>query len=165
MLVLVGVAMLAVWLEPQMPTIAGAARVGDGDSFRLGEERIRLLGLDAPELNQACTDAGGRDWPCGRQARNRLAELLDSGPIHCQPEDRDQYGRLLARCSLGDRDIGQLLVAEGLAVSAGDYEREQATAKAARRGIWRGGFDLPRNWRDEHPRGQGGNGWLSLFGF
>jgi len=163
--ILAAAAVVAAALDAPPPPVSGQARASDGDSFRLGDDRIRLLGLDAPELTQGCTDAAGRNWPCGRVARDRMAALLASGPADCRPEDLDQYGRLLATCSVAGRDLGGALVGEGLAVSAGRYWVEEAAARRGRLGIWAGDFDAPRDWRDDHPRGQGARGWLAGLGF
>lgn len=152
--VLALLAVVVARLEPAHAPVSGNARASDGDSFRLGDDRIRLLGIDAPELAQLCQQANGADWSCGKVARDRMAELLSTAPVQCQPEDTDRYQRLLARCSVGETDLGAILVSEGLATSTGDYWREEAEAKSAGRGIWQGGFDLRRNWRDD-PRGQG----------
>ena len=161
-LVLAAVAVLAAWLEEPLPPLGGAGRASDGDSFRLGQQRVRLLGLDAPELQQTCALPAGERWPCGRTARDRMAALLASGPVSCQPEGQDRYDRLLARCRVKARDIGATLVSEGLATSAGDYWDEQNAARRAGRGIWAGGFDLPADWRADHPRPSGLLGWLGL---
>jgi endonuclease YncB( thermonuclease family) len=159
-LVLAGVALLANWLDPPPPPVAGAGRASDGDSFRLGADRVRLLGLDAPELSQHCANAAGARWPCGHAARDRMAGLLASGPITCQPQGRDRYDRLLARCTINGHDLGATLVSEGLAISAGDYWTQQQEARKARRGIWVGGFDKPADWRDDHPCPPGLLDWL-----
>jgi len=143
-----------------MPPVSGAARVSDGDSFRLGDERIRMIGLDAPELSQQCDAAGGTKWPCGRRARDRMQNLLASGPVLCQPDGHDQYGRLLATCSIAGKDLGATMVVEGLAIASGSYWNEEAEAKRQRRGIWSGAFDTPRNWRDDHARPSGLLDWL-----
>ena len=161
-LVLVAVALLANWLDMPLPAVGGAGRASDGDSFRLGEERVRLLGLDAPELNQDCASSMEGRWPCGRAARERMAALLASGAVACQPEGRDRYDRLLARCSVDGADMGATLVAEGLAIAAGDYWSEQGVARAAGRGIWAGGFENPADWRADHARPSGFLGWLGL---
>ena len=155
-------ALAAAWLDTPPAPFSGRAQVSDGDSFRIGDQRIRLLGLDAPELNQRCTDAAGASWPCGRVARDRMSALLNSGDISCKPEENDRYGRLLARCSLAAKDLGATMVEEGLAIAAGDYAGDEKTARAARLGIWAGGFDLPRDWRDDHPRPAGLLSWLGL---
>ena len=163
-MILAALALVAAALDRPPPPVAGLARVSDGDSFRLGGDRIRLLGLDAPELAQDCTADNGETWPCGRTARDRMAQLLAAGPADCRPEDTDQYSRLLATCSIDGRDLGAIMVTEGLAISAGRYWTEEAAARKARRGIWSGDFDVPRTWRDDHPRPQGIRGWLSALG-
>lgn len=156
-MVLAGAALLAAALDQPLPPVSGQARASDGDSFRLGETRIRLLGLDAPELAQQCDAADGTPWSCGRIARDRMAVLLSSGPVDCQPDGTDQYDRVLAICTVKGRDLGATMVAEGLAISSGSYWTEEAAARQARIGIWAGGFETPRNWRDDHARPQG---WL-----
>lgn len=157
-------AVVAAALDRPPPPVSGAAQASDGDSFRLGQDRVRLLGLDAPELSQDCTRADGQAWSCGRAARDRMAQLLAAGPADCRPEDVDRYDRLLATCLVGGRDIGAVMVAEGLAVAAGRYWVEEAAARRDRRGIWAGDFDAPRTWRDDHPQGRGAWGWLAALG-
>ncbi|WEK02731.1 MAG: thermonuclease family protein [Candidatus Devosia phytovorans] len=153
-------AALVVALDQPLPPVAGQARVSDGDSFRLGDERIRLLGMDAPELAQQCDTADGSKWTCGRSARDRMAELLSSGAVDCRPEGRDQYDRLLATCRVNDQDLGAIMVGEGLAVSSGGYWTEEAAARRDSRGIWAGSFDRPRDWRDDEARPHNALSWL-----
>lgn len=148
-LVLGAVAAAIAWLEPSQATLSGnGARASDGDSLRLGAERIRLIGLDAPELDQSCADGQGKAWACGAAARDRLAALLAVGPIACRPDGHDRYGRVLATCTVAERDLGHAMVAEGLAVASGDYVVEELKARAAGLGIWSGPFERPRDWRD-----------------
>ena len=146
-----GAAYLAARLDPLPPRFVGAAQATDGDSLRLRGDRVRLLGIDAPELDQVCWDASGAEWSCGRSARDRLAALVARGATSCQPHGQDKYGRTLAVCVVGKRDLGATLVAEGMAIAKGDYDGEQAAARAAGLGIWRGRFVDPRQWRDEGP--------------
>jgi endonuclease YncB( thermonuclease family) len=132
-------------------------------------ERIRLTGLDAPELDQTCTDGAGASWPCGRVASRRLAELVANEDIACATEGRDRYGRYLGRCSVNGDDLGSVLVREGLAVAdRPSYLREDAEARGSRLGIWGGPFDTPRVWRDTHGESATGFdllGWIrSWFG-
>ena len=147
----VAAAVIAALLEPLPPTLSGEARVADGDTLRIGDDRIRLVGLDAPEFDQTCTDAGGTTWPCGREASQRLRELIDNSSINCETQGRDRYGRYLGRCTADGRDLGAALVAEGFAVASfPSYRAEETLARREKRGIWAGTFDTPRQWRDAH---------------
>lgn len=50
------------------PDISGSARVIDGDMLAIGDKRIRLAGIDAPERGQDCEDADVKAWACGAAA-------------------------------------------------------------------------------------------------
>ncbi|MEO5805260.1 thermonuclease family protein [Devosia sp.] len=149
--ILAGCAFIASLLEPPPAELSGRISASDGDSFHYGADRIRLLGIDAPELAQSCKRADGAVWPCGRVARDRLAALL-SAKITCAQDGQDRFGRYLATCQSANRDIGAIMVSEGLAVSSDNYGQEEMAARAAKRGIWVGPFENPRLWRDENPR-------------
>lgn len=153
--------------------IGGRAVVADGDTLTVAGERIRLLGIDAPELDQRC-QRDGMDYACGREARQALATLVGQHAVDCAGSERDRYGRLLADCRSGETDLGRALVEAGWAVAYGDYDREEDAAREARRGMWAGTFERPRDWRDrqgvaaeaEHARPTDILGWLrALLGF
>jgi endonuclease YncB( thermonuclease family) len=147
-----GAALLATHLDPLPPRFTGeVSHVADGDSFRIGGDRIRLVGLDAPELDQTCWRDDGSEWACGRAARELMSELTARGRVACAPEGTDRFGRTLARCSAGEADLGAAMVEAGLAIDGGGYAREQSAARAAKRGLWSGRFIDPRTWRDEGP--------------
>lgn len=132
------------WL---MPALTGAVRIADGDSLELGGERVRLEGIDAPELHQDCGD-GGKRWACGRTAREALRKLAAAGAVSCRPVDTDRYGRSVSVCEAGGADLGRQMVAQGLAIATGlAYAREEEAARKARRGIWAGPFEEPASWR------------------
>lgn len=133
--------------EPQ--TLSGSAVVNDGDTITLGEERIRLRGIDAPEYNQVCV-AGGREYSCGLRSRDALVALVGLRRVNCSGHERDKYGRLLAVCQVGDIDLNSRQVEAGWAVSYGDYHAQEDVARLAARGMWAGSFDRPREWRDTH---------------
>jgi endonuclease YncB( thermonuclease family) len=134
-------------------TIAGTARAADGDTLTLDGHRIRLVGIDTPEMTQVCK-RDGADWHCGAAARSRLAELLRAGPLTCHTQGTDKYGRWLARCETADGDLGQRMVREGLAVAYGGYENEEQFARAERKGLWGSQFDMPQHWRRMNGRPQ-----------
>jgi endonuclease YncB( thermonuclease family) len=136
-----------IWLDGAGPPLTGRAAVTDGDTLRLGGQRVRLTGLDAPELDQTCVDAGGKEWPCGTRARQFLADLLKTGEVTCQRSGRDAYRRVLATCMMDSEDIGAKIVATGWAVADFRYGAEEAQARTAGRGIWTGSFVLPAEWR------------------
>jgi len=155
LLLLAGLVVLAVAAvallrnEPAATPLTGRAEAVDGDTLRLGATRIRLLGLDAPELAQDCSGAGG-DWPCGAEARAFTRQVLAGHAVTCARFGRDVYGRTLARCDVDGSDLGRQIVAAGWAVSNDAYLAEQADARSAARGIWSGTFEPPAAWRRDH---------------
>ena len=139
-----------------------AVQAVDGDTLRVENplksdaRRIRLSGIDAPELAQTCRDARGQTWSCGAAARAHLAALVAQG-VTCPGTGDDRYGRMLATCSAaGIADIGGAMVRDGYAVNYGrytaDYAGAERQARAARRGLWQGEFDNPEDWRHARPR-------------
>ena len=127
----------------------GRPTVNDGDTITLGGERIRLKGIDAPEYRQTCR-RDGREWPCGRRAREALGDMVGGRGITCAGWERDRYGRLLAVCHAGEADINRRMVEEGWAVAYGNYGDAEAAARRAGRGLWAGEFERPRDWRRSH---------------
>jgi len=134
--------------ETSRADLSGIARVLDGDTIEIGTVRVRLWGIDAPESRQSCL-AGGRRWPCGRRATQALAGRIDGRSVACEERDRD--GRIVAVCRYGGRDVNAWLVREGWALAFRRYSRayvaEESAAKTARRGLWRGEFVRPWDWR------------------
>lgn len=132
------------------PTIAGSARVVDGDTLEIGGTRVRLHGIDAPESKQRCR-AGGRTWPCGREAARALARRIGGHTVTCETRDRDRYGRTIAVCRTGGSDMNGWMAAEGWALAyrsySRDYVAEENRARAAKRGVWRGEMIAPWDWR------------------
>ena len=128
--------------------VSGIARVLDGDTIEIGSVRVRLWGVDAPEGRQTCLD-GSRRWPCGRRATQALARQIDGLSVDCEERDRD--GRVVAVCRRNGKDVNAWLVREGWALAFRRYSQayveEESAAKAARRGLWRGKFVQPWDWR------------------
>lgn len=124
--------------------------VVDGDTFRCAidgqqDERVRLVGVDAPELAH---DEGERDECGGQAARRALADLVAGQRVTITTDpaqgERDRYGRRLGYVATSTtRDVGRQLVTEGAARAVfthprqDTYERQQRAARAESRGIWR----------------------------
>jgi len=136
---------------------SGRAFVIDGDTIDVAGARVRLFGIDAPERYQDCQDGDGRDYFCGRVAARALATLIGRRPVICTPVDHDRYEREVATCTAGGRDLSDAMVRAGQAVELAQYSRGRYTAaereaRAARRGLWAGAFEMPAEWRRRHPR-------------
>ncbi len=132
-------------------TVEGRARVIDGDTIEIAGERIRLYGIDAPEMSQPCT-RDGRAWDCGRWATREVAARLRGQRLRCEGRGRDDYGRLLAVCYLpGGADLNALLVREGVAFAfrryASDYRDAEKEALFAQAGLWAGEVEVPSEFR------------------
>ena len=131
-------------------TVAGTVSVVDGDTLDLHGQRIRLWGIDAPESWQLCS-VDGKPWRCGQAAALALSDRIGRGTVRCEERDVDRWKRIVARCRIGSDDLGAWLVGQGLALAfvrySEDYVAEEAEARAARRGIWRGAFSPPWEWR------------------
>ena len=91
------------------------ACVVDGDTLRLGQRRVRLIGIDAPEIaGAACPAERAR----GERAANRLLALINQGEFDLvghRFHDRDSLGRDLRLARRGNVSFGDVLMAEGLA--------------------------------------------------
>src|SRR5690606_5936988 len=90
-------------------------RVWDGDSVRLGltpeAEAVRILNIDAPAIDGQCQ----YETDLAQTAKSALAGLLDGARVDIRRQGTDRYGRTLAALSVNGRDVGDMLVAEGLA--------------------------------------------------
>ena len=130
--------------------LSGPASVTDGDTLRVSGHRVRLHGIDAPESTQTCR-VEGQPWSCGRAAANALRKRLAGRPVACEERDRDRYGRIVAVCRIAGEDVNAWMVSQGWALAyhrySADYVPQERAAKAARRGLWRGAFVPPWDWR------------------
>ncbi|MCA9522148.1 MAG: thermonuclease family protein [Myxococcales bacterium] len=136
-------------------TLTGVVRwVTDGDSLIVrpsnGRElRVRLSGIDAPELRQ----------PFGPEARQFLRRRVWRRRVSLQIRGRDRYRRVVAVVRLGRLNLNRELVARGYAWCYRRYARDrelfrlEALARRARRGLWRQRKPTPP-WVFRHRQGQ-----------
>ena len=104
---------LAGFLASASPVQAQGLRcvATDGDSLKCGFKRVRVIGLDAPEMRARCPV----ELTMARAARARLAELIERG-VTLHPHGRDRYRRLLAVVhDAHGRDVAAVLIREGVA--------------------------------------------------
>ena len=111
--------------------------VHDGDTLRAidqgkTERKVRLVGIDAPEIGQAF----------GTKARDGLTAMVKGRSVEVHADSEDRYGRTLARLVIEGRDIKLAMVADGLAWHFTRYSDDAALAaaerdaRAAKRGLW-----------------------------
>jgi endonuclease YncB( thermonuclease family) len=138
------------------PGWAGNAIVRDGGTLEIAGVTTRLDGIDAPAVDQTCIDVHADSWACGVDARDRLTKLIGNRNVNCQDlgPDASFRQRRAGLCAAdGDKDsLNRQLVRTGFAVSSepslkGRFKTDEATAKAARAGLWSGCFVAPQDFR------------------
>jgi endonuclease YncB( thermonuclease family) len=143
-------------LPPGMARAADKIYVIDGDTFSWNGQIYRLWGIDAVEKNQVCRLT--EDYQCGIVARSYLRSLIDPATLTCEVKPKaKKETRIVALCRIDGEDMAQLMVSAGWAVdykffSKGYYAAAEASARAARRGLWAGEFQSPQAWRRANPR-------------
>lgn len=89
----------------------------DGDTLRAGEERYRVENIDAPERGRRSECADER--ALAEAARAYVMEwIAGAARVEVRPSGRrDLYGRIVARVEIDGIDLGERLMARGLAQS------------------------------------------------
>ena len=117
--------------------------------------KMRIAGIDTPELKQTCEMEQGKSIDCGFLTKDYLQKLLESEPgdLVIKPIGVDYYHRILIRLFKGETDIGKKMVEEGMSYSYDNtYKIEETYAKENRLGFWNF-FKPPVNpkiWRKVH---------------
>lgn len=154
----------AIWDGPTASTDRYIVRDGDTLEWtprdcalsRIGlaclPQPLRLYGVDAFEAAQTCRDPEGKQWACGAVATRRLEELVARPGFACNVDNEfiDKRAREFAVCTVDGKDVGALLVSEGLAFYYGrglQYLPVEAKARREKRGAWAGTFVRPQFWR------------------
>jgi endonuclease YncB( thermonuclease family) len=137
------------------PSLAANAIVRDGDTIQLGDITFKLDGIEAPELDQICIDDHADPWSCGVDARDQLTKLIDGRSLHCDDLGVDRTKkRHIGVCTIEGESasLNQQLVRQGLAISAEPslkvhLKDDAASASADNRGLWKGCFVAPQEFR------------------
>ena len=142
--------------------IKGLAKIIDGDTVHINSKKIRLEGIDAPEIKQQCKKdflkisayTGfnfTKDYACGVISKKKLIEKIDNTEITCISTSKDRYKRYLATCYKEKINLNKWMVRNGNAVAykrySKDYVRDEAYAKDNKLGVWEGSFMMPEKWR------------------
>ena len=130
--------------------IEGKAKIIDGDTIHIGKNKIRLHGIDAPEINQTC-EKNNITWLCGENATNALVNIINSQKIICNIKDIDQYNRYIGVCFVNNLNMNKYMVINGWAIAyryySKDYIEVENIAKRDKVGIWQGSFQEPYLFR------------------
>ena len=130
--------------------------VRDANTIQLGEVTYRLDGVDAPELDQVCIDDHADPWSCGVDARDQLTRLVSGHAVHCDDlgPDKAHRKRRLGLCTVQGEtsSLNQQLIRLGFAMNfqpsaKSQFDQDQAAAKDDRKGIWKGCFVAPQEFR------------------
>ena len=142
--------------------ISGIPRVIDGDTIHINSYKIRLEGIDAPEIKQYCKKpllkfsatigfTINKDYPCGLISKKKLIEKIKKSKIVCYSTSKDRYRRYIATCYLKNLNLNKWMVRNGYAVAykrySKEYVRDEEYAKENKLGIWKGTFIAPEKWR------------------
>jgi len=149
---------LAALLLSALPFASKAASptVRDGGTLQLGNVTYRLDGVEVPAFDQLCIDDHADSWTCGIEARDQLARLIAGRPVQCDDLGPDPLTRKrhVAICTVvGETaSLNQAMVKSGLALSLepsvkGRFRDDEAGAKNNRRGLWKGCFIAPHEFR------------------
>jgi len=131
-------------------TIIGKAKVIDGDTIHIKNNKIRLHGIDAPETKQTCK-IDKEEWFCGKQSTNELKKIINNQSVECVVNDIDIYNRYVAICVSNNINLNQWMVKNGWAIAyryySTDYIIEEKYARDNILGIWKSEFLKPYQYR------------------
>lgn len=146
-------------LEGQVVAVSDGDTIGVLDSERV-THRVRLAGIDAPELGQAFS----------QRAKQHLAGLVHGRSVDVKWNKRDRYGRIVGKVVVDGMDVCREMVAAGFAWHYKAYESEQSpedrdaysdaeiAARQSEIGLWSERYPIPpweyRNWRRSNAASQ-----------
>ena len=144
----------AMFLALSVQSWASELRIIDADTIVLNGAKVRLNGIDAPEMRQNCEDINLKMYACGvvsKRALQNVIEMTSNEIVQCQYLGKDAYGRMIGDCSIGKININMWLVENGWALAYRKYSKKyvenENSAKNNLVGIWSGKFVEPWKWR------------------
>ena len=131
-------------------SFADSLRVVDGDTIVLNGEKIRISGIDAPELKQMCMNGDEKVF-CGKTAKMILVKKIGNQTPECIREGKDVYKRTLAECFINGVSLSSFLVRSGYAFAYRKYSdkfiKDEEFAKENKLGMWSMKFQYPWDFR------------------
>src|ERR1700731_2710346 len=129
--------------------------VSDGATLQLGDLTYRMDGIDAPELDQICIDEHADPWACGVEARDQLTKLIGGREVRCEDLGLGPYKkRHIGICTVEGESasLNAAAVRQGFALdfepyARGRFREDEDGAKDNRRGLWKGCFVAPQEFR------------------
>ena len=129
---------------------ANIVKVIDGDTIKIGNEKIRFGGIDAPELKQICFK-NEEKISCGILVKNVLKKKIGKETPKCISEGKDVYKRTIAECFINGESLSKFLVSNGYAFAYRKYSRkfikDERFAKKNKLGLWSMKFIFPWEFR------------------
>lgn len=103
---------------PLFTFLCAAALAVDGDTLRCANVaeangRVRIARIDAPELHDAGGEAAKAALAAMIKGRTVRCAAIDADPGAKGVQARDRFGRIVARCQAGQRDLGKALLVGG----------------------------------------------------
>jgi len=136
------------------PAMAGTAEVLTAETLRVGAVSYRLVGIDAPENGQRCW-LESHLFDCAEISKAALTDLVTGGSVACEeivPPEAAKDGLPVALCRSDGYDLSEGMTYTGWALAdpttGARYRAFEEGARQARRGLWRGRFVQPWDWRD-----------------
>jgi endonuclease YncB( thermonuclease family) len=138
-------------------TISGKARALAAGTLRVGDQYVRLRGIEVPDPNQRClragARAGGRTWACGEDAQEAMQRIVNGRTVTCEIAGRDSEEVVLGRCQTKGGDVAEALVKAGFAFAHSGlmsaYSSAEKSARESKSGIWGSAEpERPAQWRE-----------------
>jgi endonuclease YncB( thermonuclease family) len=133
-------------------SLSGEPVVIDGQTLEFNQFRVSLLGISSPAPLQYCTAMAGAHYACGRESVHALHKLVEGQIVECEVQQEPLSAPPLARCTVNGLDLSESMVRAGHAVlprqdGSSTYAPAQSDARSNRRGLWKGSFLHPEEWR------------------
>lgn len=159
------------------PAVNGPASVITAGVLNVSGIYVKLLGIDAPDVRQTCSNHRGQAYRCGQSAITWLQNWINGREVECRILGRVVNHWATGVCFIGQYDIAAVVTNAGWAVAytknTDAYVPYEEQAMAKKSGMWSGKFYRPRDWRKLQTRSaeveikqkDGGSGWFDFDGW